>query len=155
MVNYRPIPEPGKRKKPSMAEKAAAAIWANRELAHAFTYWHGDPIGMTAGEFLAFWDWDHIIERDLSCNDHWTNLQPLLPPDHAEKTAKRAPVLAKARRQRKKEEAHRERAAQQKASIAILASQLPQWPELFRPKRKLPGHSFQKGHRPMRSKRNG
>lgn len=165
-MTFREIPQPGKRKKPSLTEKLAAALRILLEQQPAPRSMFNWPAlrGLTAKQFCALFEFDHEVEHALYGADDWTNLRPLYKGtgEHREKTRKRAPVLAKARRQRKKEESHRDRVlakyaegtnSRERARVDESTGRRERPPEhTFKPRGRISNRPFSTAKRPMRRK---
>lgn len=132
------------RRAPNLSEKLAAMIVAHfaipREIART----------MTARQLLNLVEWDHApvryeLARELGWTDdeinHPSNLQPLLPEDHLEKTRKiDTPQAAKGKRLTREQEAFRARMLAKAGGAVAGATAAPRKPS------KLKGRGFQ-GHR--------
>lgn len=132
------------RRAPNLSEKLAALIVAHfaipREIAKT----------MSPQKILALVEWDHMpvpynTARDLGWTDdeinHPSNLQPLMPEDHLEKTRKiDTPQAAKGKRLTKEQEAFRARMLAKVGGAVAGEDTAPRKPS------KIKGRGFQ-GHR--------
>lgn len=151
MVNYRVIPPATKRSRMTKDTKIAAAIWAGlcsmeRDLID-------DVEDMTPKQFLGLFEFHHALELEIAGADHFTNIVPWEKPRHREHTAKRAPVLAKTRHQRKGEETHRIAMLKKASALAEVARSMLEPNPKLRRSLKILSRPFPARQRPMRSKK--
>ena len=115
------------RKHISLKEKLAAALYEVGRLRAIFPRpdgipragdsekWTNSPVrvaalnGATADEMIALFHWDHNKFHAYGGSDIWQNLNPLLIEDHREKTRRDIAIIAKGKRIRRKEAAHKSR----------------------------------------------
>ncbi len=104
---------------------------------------------MDAITYLRRFDWDHVVPHAHYGDIHFTNLTPMLRPDHRRKTAKvDVPRIAKSKRIARKQAAHQSRMAEKLLPVEV-RGEMADGPEPRKPyKRAWPKRPF-----PRRTKR--